>query len=301
MKFKIKIVIIIFLILCICIVFYRNNIVKEKYTHREKIKGAILIYSCHKYLNSRVKELKESSLSKKEYNGWKVFFIIGDPFLKTEYKINDDLITIKCEDSYIHLLKKVVLSIKTIMNIYDIEEGILRCGDDLVIIESKMLKFLNMSNKSDYMGVTCEKYKDTIEKKFDNFMVDYFNSHQNDLLNPLNGIKHTIEQIQKFNVVPDCLYTGGVVVFLSKKSCEILIKHLEEINWDIFLYNDSCGYPYITEDIGIGYILKIKNINATQYKLYSDDIYNSLEDTIDTQYFAYHTNKYKYNRNRNKN
>lgn len=289
MKFKIKIVIIIFLILCISILFYRNNIVKEKYTHREKIKGAILIYSCHKYLNTR---LKEFSLTKNEYDGWKVFIIIGNPSLKTDYKIKDNLITIKCEDSYIHILKKVVLGIKTIMHLYDIEEGILRCGDDLVFIENKLVKFLNMPNKSDYMGVTAN-HTDKITKKDSNFMVDYFNNHLSDLLNPLNGINYTIEKIQKFNVVPNCSYLGGVIVFFSKKSCKILIKHVEDIKWNIFLYTDDYGYPYIIEDVGIGYILQKEKINATQYKLYSDDTYNSLEDNIDTQYFAYHTNKYK--------
>ena len=51
----------------------------------------------------------------------------------------------KCEDSYIHLLKKLVLSIKIIYSIFNIKEGILRSGDDIIyneLILESFLKFL---------------------------------------------------------------------------------------------------------------------------------------------------------------
>lgn len=43
---------------------------------------------------------------------------------------------IKCEDSYLHLFKKLALSIKYLNEIFIIEEGILRCGDDLIFDEN---------------------------------------------------------------------------------------------------------------------------------------------------------------------
>ena len=65
------------------------------------------------------------------------------------YKLDDNIMTIKCEDSYIHLLKKFILAIKYLNEIYIIEQGVLRCGDDLVFNEKNLVSFLN-SNKSDF-------------------------------------------------------------------------------------------------------------------------------------------------------
>lgn len=251
------------------------------------IPGVILIFSCHKYLNSRLKEFR---LSKNEYSGWKVFIIIGDPFLESEYSINDNLITIKCEDSYIHLTKKVVMAFKIILKLFYINEGILRCGDDLIFNEKKLELFLNKKNKSDYMGVIACKNK-IIKKEKDMFMVNYFNKNPNDLLEKINGINYTLEEMQKFNQIPKCNYAGGVIVYYSKNSCNILINHMENINWNVFTKNDTYGYPYIIEDIGLGFILNNQNIYPASYNLYSNNEYD--KNNINSEAFAFHTNKYK--------
>ena len=135
----------------------------------------------------------EFKLSKKNYSGWKVFIVIGNPFLESEYIINDNMITIKCEDSYIHLTKKVVMAFKIIAQLYTITEGILRCGDDLVFNEIKLNKFLNKKDKTNYMGVVACRNK-KIQKVTEMFMVDYFNKNPNDLLEKLNGINYTLEE-----------------------------------------------------------------------------------------------------------
>ena len=67
------------------------------------VDGIILVLSCQKHLPTRIKHLK---LPKTEYAGWKVIYVIGDMFLDRDYKFIDDFLIIKCEDSYIHLLKK---------------------------------------------------------------------------------------------------------------------------------------------------------------------------------------------------
>ena len=41
------------------------------------------------------------------YLDWKVFYVIGNPSIENDYEINDNIITLKCEDSYIHLTKNV--------------------------------------------------------------------------------------------------------------------------------------------------------------------------------------------------
>ena len=48
---------------------------------------------------------------------------------------------IKCEDSYLHLLKKFALAIKAVKCLFNIKEGILRCGDDLIFNEDNLSLF----------------------------------------------------------------------------------------------------------------------------------------------------------------
>ena len=256
---------------------------------KKTIPGAIVIYSCNKHKETR---LKKFVLSKKNYNGWKVFIIIGNPFLKTDYEIEDNIITIKCEDSYIHLSKKIILGFKIIFELYNVEEGILRCGDDLVFNETKLEKFTKIPNKSDYLG-SIIRYDKVIVKHYDNFMPDYFNSHPQDLTNPLNGIPYTLEEMQKFNQVPLTNYASGVLIYFSKKACDILIDHMEIIDWNVFHKSEKYGYPYIIEDITIGFILNKNNIYPVSYKIYGDSL-AELENMNDTS-IAMHTNEYKEN------
>jgi len=235
---------------------------------KEVIPGVILIISCNKHKETRLKKFK---LSKTEYGGWKVFIIIGNPFLENDYEINDNIITIKCEDSYIHLLKKVVLSCKILFNLYDIQEGILRCGDDLVFNEDRLENFLINQPKTDYMGVVPINI-DTITPSKNTFMTDYFASHPDDITNPINGINYSNEVMSIFNIIPKCTYVSGVILYISKYTCQLLIKYMELINWNIFMLHNKVGFPFIIEDVGIGYILTTHNIMPSYYPFYTDKI-----------------------------
>jgi hypothetical protein len=254
---------------------------------KECIPGLILIYSCHKHKDTR---LKEFGLQQKSYCGWKVFTIIGDPFLETEYTLEPTThrIIIKCEDSYFHILKKVVLAIKVLLGIYIITEGVLRCGDDLCFNEQKLEEFLKNHNKSDFIG-NVNNDLINISKVRNTFMIQYFWSHPEDLENPLNCIPYTLQEIQKFNEIPSCSHVGGVIFYISLHSCNTLIKHMDLINWDVFTHDNEYGYPYIIEDIGVGFILNINKIYPTNYKLYTD---YPLEMQCTTA-IGYHTNAYK--------
>jgi len=66
-----------------------------------------LIISCQKHIETRIKEFK---LPKEEYFGYKVIYVIGDFFLNQNYSLNGNILYVKCEDSYMHLLKKLSLS-----------------------------------------------------------------------------------------------------------------------------------------------------------------------------------------------
>jgi len=96
--------------------------------------------------------LKQFKLNRDWYGRWKVIYVIGDLFLDADYKMEGNIMWLKCEDSYIHLLKKLVLAIKYTYQLHDIKEGILRSGDDLVYNENILEQFLAVKNKHDFIG-----------------------------------------------------------------------------------------------------------------------------------------------------
>lgn len=258
---------------------------------KEKIKGALIIYSCHKHKETRLKKFK---LSKKEYNGYKVFYVLGNPNIKSDYIILDNTLLIKCSDSYIHLLIKVIKAFKIINDLYDIEEGIIRCGDDLFINENKLINFINNNKKNiDYIGHTIQLKKIYINQtKYTNyFMYDYYKNHTEDFNNKLFLLDNfNLNDIKNMNEIPVVNYVGGVIYYLSINAISKIIQHFENINYNIFLKIDNYGYPYIIEDIGIGYILNKNNINPLNIPLYSDNQTIFLEHPL---CFGIHTNYLK--------
>lgn len=262
---------------------------------KKTIKGAILIFSCHKHLENRLSNVRYG-LPKNEYEGWQVFYFIGNPNIQERYTIDSNggrnIITLKCEDSYLHVMKKVVMGIETIFQLFNIEEGILRCGDDLIFSEKKLTEFLNSTDKKDYMGkIANPSINETIKKKIDYFIPNYFLTRKQELKNPLNGLlQFQMEDIMKLHEVPNVKYTGGVVTYLSSKSCRMIVESMKNISFDVFKYYPSFGYPYIIEDIGIGFILNAFGIKPTMYDLYSDQEINF--EFAQTQ-IACHTNEGK--------
>ena len=133
------------------------------------VNGIILILSCQKHLDTRIKHFK---LPKNDYGGWKVIYVIGDLFLDCDYKFvsssgssagaheahEADFLIIKCEDSYIHLLKKLGLALKYLYETFDIKEGVLRANDDLIFNESMLRAFLDspkMIKNNDVVLLLC--------------------------------------------------------------------------------------------------------------------------------------------------
>jgi hypothetical protein len=207
--------------------------------NKEELDGIILILSCQKHLNTRLKEFK---LSYEYYNNYKVIYVIGDLFLEKDYELKDkQFLWIKTEDSYLHLLKKLSLAIKYVYEIYDIKEGILRCGDDLLFNEDRLINFINNKKYDFYGQAYCgeDYYNENIEvlKKLrtDYFMYEYYRTHPEDILNPNHNLKNT--KIEDYLVRPDIWGPAGVIYYLSNKSCNILIKHMENINYNILHFD----------------------------------------------------------------
>ena len=110
------------------------------------VEGIILVLSCQKHRYTRLINL---NLNKHSYNNWKVIKVIGKPFMKKEYELVDDILFIRCEDSYLHLLKKLALSLKYIYKLFNIKQGVLRCGDDLIFNENNLINITDKKLKND--------------------------------------------------------------------------------------------------------------------------------------------------------
>lgn len=267
-----------------------NNIEENTTNSKKNVDGIILILSCQKHKNTR---LKEFSLHKTNYNNWEVIYVIGDLFLKQNYILDGNYLYIRCEDSYLHLLKKLILAMKMVKELFNIKEGILRCGDDLIINENNLIKFTK-SKKFDYFGQSPLKrsYK-CIDKnmlkrlRHDPFMLFYYNNHKEDFANPLHGLNNmNISTLSKYTTRPNIYGAAGVIFYLSNKSCDIAIRHMEKIDFNILAYDTfTKSYPYTIEDCGISFIMYYNNIEYTDCQFFYDTSY---ENTI-----AIHTNKYK--------
>ena len=268
------------------------NVNKESPSLSKKnVDGVILVLSCQKYKNTR---LKEFSLSKTSYNNWEVIYVIGDLFLKTNYILEGNILYLRCEDSYLHLLKKLVLSVKSVKEIFNIKEGILRCGDDLIFNENNLVKFIK-SKKFDYWGQSLFKKdymcldKNVLKNlKNDTFMMVYYNKHKEDFLNPHHGIMNmNISTLSRYTYRPNIYGAAGVIFYLSNKACDIIVQHMEKINFNVLSYDKfTKSYPYTIEDCGVSFIMYYNDIMFKDAQFFYDTPY---ENTI-----AKHTNKYKY-------
>lgn len=294
------------------------------------VKGIILILSCQKHLDTRIKNFK---LPKNDYGGWKVIYVIGDLFLDSDYKfVNSsgsssssssgaheahfaDFLIVKCEDSYIHLLKKLGLALKYLYETFDIKEGVLRANDDLIFNESMLRAFLDspkmIKNNDGGSGGAGEATaidflgKSSIAKSLfardfvfadakrpptnSMHLVYYYDDHPEDFDNPQHNIKGVgIYNYTKQPYVPAFIF--GPLYYISNKSCAILINHLENINYDVFHYDEKTdSYPYTIEDCGVSFIFYYNNIDILHNDSWiKNDDANATNDVI-----AIHTNMFK--------
>lgn len=252
------------------------------------IPGAILIFSCHKHMNTRMQQF---GLDKPQYADWPVLYFIANPFLDSPAKLYHNLVILRCEDSYIHVGKKVALGIKFVYDNFNVQEGVLRCGDDLLFNEEQLLKFIQTPNKEDYIGYNPIVNPDlpvTVQLVNDTFMLDYYQNHKSELTDPMHGIHKTIEQIEAMSVRPNCMAAGGVVFYLSNKAANAVLAMFSQINYDVFtMYEGGC-YPFIIEDCAVAFTMFLNRIPLTNKRLYTNSPELVTEDTI-----AVHTNSYK--------
>ena len=198
---------------------------------------------------------------------------------------------IKCEDSYLHLFKKLVLSLKYLKECFNIKEGVLRCNDDLIFNENNLINFLR-SNKYDFYGqsvmsknniITDTEFLKTLS--YDKFMLDYYKDHVNELSDPKHGINLTLDELKKYLDRPKIWGPFGIIYYISLKCCDILIDTMEKINYNIFHFDEfSKSYPYLIEDVAATYVMYYNKIDFYD----SQNFFGHNKDSI-----AIHTNKYR--------
>lgn len=268
---------------------------------RKKVKGIIMILTCQKYKVSRIKRFK---LPKDEYEGWKIIYILGNLFLEKDYELENNILKIKTEDSYLHLFKKVVLGEKYLDEIFDIEEGILKVDDDIILNEKNLINFLN-SDKKEFIGKIKSKKdiinfdKNLLKKNYkNNFMINYYFKKDEEFKNKYNGMQNLNKiKLRKYNIYnyyADKIGTTGGIYYISKKCYKILINFMEKINFDIFYFdNMSKSYPFLIEDGGTSFILLMSNINM----YHNGNMYSDINEENKLS-LGYHTNLFKTKKNK---
>jgi GNAT superfamily N-acetyltransferase len=246
------------------------------------VPGIILVTSCHKHIDTRLKEL----VLPDNVEGWPRITVIGDPNLASEYTWRKDgILVIRCEDSYFHLLKKIYTALEIITSIYNIEQGALICGDDCVFNLNKMKDFLNISSKTDYIGRVTPSEGPT--KMYNTFMSGYFLEHPEECSNPINGIQGV--DISRCSILPSAPRIAGTIRYVSLKSIKIVIDFMKSIHWNCFYWDETYGFMTLCEDLGVGAIMHKNGIPLTSYNLVADT-----EDDFNTgEWVGFTTNRYK--------
>jgi hypothetical protein len=250
------------------------------------VKGVILIISCHKYVNVRLNH-ELLGLKDPEIEGWKVYYVVGDPRIEKEWILNDRLLTIKCEDSYLHLLKKHIMAMEIVRIIHtDIEQGIVKMDDDICLIKPRFIEFLK-SPKKDYMGHTWEQPKPfyNIGKKTDTWIPEYYSTRKADIDDPLHGLKGI--DTSALNEIPSgFVCAAGPLQYFSNRAIDILVSEMKRVNYNILTYYNCYGHPYILQDHGCGFILANNKIPVTPYPFIATETNKDVA-------VAYHTNYLK--------
>ena len=113
----------------------------------------MVIYSCNKYL-SRAEKLY-NYLNGKLIDK-KLFILVGDPNIDTDYKVISEKIIIKCEDTYAALTNKTLGLIKFMNEVYP-TKNLIKCDEDNLI---NIDKFNELKFFGDYLGKTITYTKD---------------------------------------------------------------------------------------------------------------------------------------------
>ena len=243
--------------------------------------GLILITSCYKNLETRIKELQvpDSVL------GWPVVVVMGDPLMDAEFEWKtNQMLVIKCEDSYYHLIKKNYIAIDIIRRTLPLEGGVIIAGDDIVFNFERLEEFIKLPNKAEYMGNIGPQHGPT--KRYCTFMYDYILTHPGEKDDPRNGLKDV--DLSKCTELPNVSFISGTIYYVSLSTVQTIINFMKSISWDCFHYDPDYGYITLCEDQAVAAITHKHGILPTFYTL----VAHTAGDFETGRWVSFSTNKY---------
>lgn len=212
---------------------------KKDFTEKG-LKIIFLVLNCKKNNYRR----EQQTWLKKLPENFKYFHVQGDPSLNTLYRVQNNLITVKCDDGYLCLPQKVLMGMKIINRHFDYDY-IFKTDDD---INWTNIETLNLINK--YLEKNPYDYGGAAFVNMENTSLCYCQWYHN-LSFPVIYLEPTT-------------YFGGNFYFISKN----IIKKLQYLNFNNFIIEDHAfGYHIgkITKNIkslggeGLFYYHKYEN------------------------------------------
>ena len=166
------------------------------------------------------------------YNFNKIIFC-GDPDINEPYIFNNNILTLKCGDTYDYLPVKIYLMIKAVLEIPEFKNitHILKIDDWDTKIDNDITKKIDEINLHDYCGQQLHK--------------DFFGMRN-----------YHFNKCPKDSMWNDKKYEGDFVPWLDGGSGYILSKHAMQIIDNEFKSTDKIYENHIYEDVMIALILR---------------------------------------------
>ena len=264
-------------------------------SERLTVPGVILIMSCQPLFRRR---FEKHNPGIRAIEGWPIVYCVADPRLDRPFILQKssshtvgDLLIVRSEDGYIHLLKKLSLACSALGEIYTIQNGILKLGDDIFINMRLVPPFLRDIPKKDFIGHNYGSASfDPNGKPFvspyvddDTSMLAYYASRPAEVVHPDRGLGgRDISTMTRRHRVPAC--GVGTAIYLSNHATDVLRKELESINYDIFAMDEKTGaYDYIIEDVGLAFILFKHGLSFTDHSTF----FANTSDPLPTHLFSH--------------
>lgn len=239
-----------------------------------EVPGVIIILTCNKYIKER---LAKHQPNKKSYAGWPVIYCLGDPRHVRPYSLmpatggGAPLLIVRCEDTYMHLLKKVDLAIHALQTMYKIEKGVIKVGDDMYFNDALVEQWVANLGKDDYVGHNYSNRSLKLggepmiitKSCVDMSMMLYYKHHPAEAKEIQAMIPHMpIHTLVHRPEVPICPI--GTVYYLSNKAISALHKELESVHHNIFYRDPTSGsFNYFIEDVALVYTMLKHGIDFT--------------------------------------
>lgn len=240
----------------------------------QEVPGVIIILTCAKYIHER---LPRHRPSKTEYAGWPIVYCLGKPAHDKPFSLlpstdnGPPLLVVRCEDTYMHLLKKVDLAIHALQTMYKMEKGVIKVGDDMFFNDELVEQWVAGLGSDDYVGHNYSnrslklggKPMNITKSCVDMSMMLYYKNHPLEAWEIQAMIPHIpVQSLIHRPDVPICPI--GTVYYLSNRAISALHAELESVHHNIFYRDPTTGaFNYFIEDVALVYTMLKHGIDFT--------------------------------------